>query len=380
MLDQLQIGRLTELRHWLHRNPEIAGQEHGTIRKITDFVRQYCSRAELLPVAGTGLLLRFRGEEGGRRVLIRGDIDALPIDDLIHTDYVSASPGIGHKCGHDGHAVIICGLAMILNDNPPRRGEVGLLFQPAEENGEGALKVIEDFKKHKVAFDLVYALHNIPGQSLGRVLYRIGNFTPSVVSVAVSIMGLSSHAGEPWHGVNPAGVVAQIIAASSSLEKNNPADTDFLLFTPVFVKVGSKDYGISPGSGEIHYTIRSWKPDVLQEHCKLFENIVNDIALKSHVQCTFEYFQSFEANMNDPGAVATIIEAAGELDLPSTELSSPFTWGEDFGVFTHIYKGAMFGIGAGVDVPALHNYDYDFPDELTPIAIDVFYKIILKSI
>jgi amidohydrolase len=346
---------------------------------VISFINENCPNAALTEVADTGLLVHFKGEQEGKSILLRGDIDALPIEDKINKPYVSEKNGIGHKCGHDGHTVIICGVAMYLNENPIDKGEVTLLFQPAEENGEGAQKVLKDIEAQNMHFDYVFALHNIPGEPLGKILHKSGAFTPAVISVAVKLEGRPAHAAEPWNGLNPSVVFPEILNLARSMENQDKDADDFTLFTPVYGTLGSQDYGISPGNAELHFTIRCKESELLHQRKDDFEKQVQKICDTKNVKCSFDYFQVFESNMNHPEAAAIIAKSATALNYEKKELKSPFPWGEDFGIFTQTFKGAMFGIGAGENCASLHNSDYDYPDELTPLAIDMFISILQNS-
>lgn len=378
-INNQNIEKLMKLRHWLHQHPELSGKEFNTIEKVENFVKENCSNAVLTKVADTGLLLTYQGKNKGKSTLLRGDIDALPIEDKIDKLYVSKYKGVGHKCGHDGHTAIICGVAMYLNEHALETGTVSLLFQPAEENGEGAQKVLIDLRAQKRHFDNVFALHNIPGEPLGKILYKSGAFTPAVISVAVKLEGRPAHAAEPWNGLNPSVVFADILSLAQSMENQNKDAADFTLFTPVYGTLGSQDYGVSPGNAELHFTIRNKESKLLHQHKNHFETQVQKICEAKDVKCSFEYFQQFESNQNDPESVAIIAKSARDLNYQSKELKSPFPWGEDFGIFTQTFKGAMFGIGSGENCASLHNSDYDYPDALTPLAIDMFVTILQNS-
>lgn len=357
----------------------MSGKEFHTVEKVKGFIKENCPNAELTDVADTGLLLTFKGKSQGKSILFRGDIDALPIEDKIDKSYVSENKGIAHKCGHDGHTVIICGVAMYLNEHPVEKGTVCLLFQPAEENGEGAKKVLKDLEAQKLQFDYVFALHNIPKEPLGKILFKSGPFTPAVISVSIIFEGKPAHAAEPWNGVNPSIVFADILNLAQSLENQNKDDDDFTLFTPVYGTLGSQDYGISPGNAELHFTIRCKESELLHQNKNNFEAQVKKICDSKNVSCSFDYFQVFESNENHPEAAAIIAKSANVLNYENEEIKSPFPWGEDFGIFTQTFKGAMFGVGAGEQCASLHNSDYDYPDELSPLAIDMFISILQNS-
>jgi metal-dependent amidase/aminoacylase/carboxypeptidase family protein len=251
-----------------------------------------------------------------------------------------------------------------------------LLFQPAEENGDGAKLVVKDLEEVGIQPDMCFALHNLPGYPLHQVVYHYGLFTPAVTSILVKLNGKTSHAAEPEFGINPAMAIAEIIHAYDNLNELDRKNEKFCIVTPIYAHMGDFSYGISAGTGEVHYTIRTWTNDVLEEKCRQAVELAEKIARKHKLQLSIDWTEEFAANENDNAAVDIIKQSADQLGLSSLELDTPMRWGEDFGLFTQKYSGAMFGIGSGEDCPALHNPDYDFPEEIMTTAIDMFYRIL----
>lgn len=308
--------------------------------------------------------------------MFRAELDALPIMETNKFEHASKNAGVSHKCGHDGHAVILIGLGQLLAENPPKKGKVVLLFQPAEENGEGAKAILDDPKFSEIKPDYIFALHNIPGCEKGKILCKPGSFTASVSSVAIKLKGFTSHAAEPENGRNPDLAISELIQTIKSYAEPDQNSSNFSVVTTVFSQLGSKDYGISAGEGEVHFTIRSWEPDILEELKTKIETCVETISKKHKLETSTDWFAEFEANQNDETAVQLVKQAAEENELEYISLSHPFKWGEDFGRFTHEFKGAMFGLGAGKTIPVLHNPGYDFPDEIIPFGVNMFYSIL----
>mgnify|MGYP001819896745 CR=1 FL=1 len=146
--------------------------------------------------------------------------------------------------------------------------------------------------------------------------------------------------------------------------------------TPIYATLGDLAYGISAGYGEVHFTIRSWSTDLMSKRSQEIVARMEETCKKHKLSPNISWTQVFHANINHPSAVEYVRNAAIRNNLELVERTYPFRWGEDFGLFTQKYKGAMFGIGAGVDCPALHNPDYDYPDEITDTSIRMFHQII----
>jgi len=366
------------IRRHLHAHPEVALEESETAAYIREFLEKE-TNARVVPVGGTGTLAIFEGKSPGPTVMIRGDIDALPIQEVNTFEHQSTVQGVSHKCGHDGHTTILLGLAEVLSENQLEKGKVVLLFQPAEENGEGAKAVLADSNFESFNFDFVFALHNLPGHKKGEIYYRKDSFTANVKSIIIRFNGKTAHAAEPEQGMNPGMALAGILNFGEELTLNDPKDPKFFLSTPIYMKMGKKAYGISAGKGELHLTLRSWDPELMEQNSDLFVERIEQIAKKYQLETSINWTQHFSANINNHEAVEHIENAVNALALTGHVLEAPFKWGEDFGLFTQKFKGAMFGIGSGIDCPALHNPDYDYPDEITTTAIQMFHEIIRQS-
>lgn len=378
-MDEQIIALLKETRQNFHKYPEVSGQEFETQKRIIDFLEKQTS-VHFDKIATTGVLACFDSGKDGKCLMIRGDIDALPIQETNHFSHRSVHDGVSHKCGHDGHTTILLGLAMELSKRPIKQGKVYLLFQPAEENGKGAPAVLEELKEKKIVPDQIYALHNLPGYPKHQIVLKEGAFTCSVQSIIVKLNGKTAHAAEPEMGNNPANAIAKILDYAQNETLNDIYLDQFILFTPVYVNLGEKAYGISAGYGEVHLTIRSSSADYMKEKSEELVQFIEKLCLSEHLIPEIDWTEIFHANLNDPTLVQNIRKAANNLQLSTVERKVPFKWGEDFGILTQHYPGAMFGIGSGENCPALHNPDYDFPDEITPTAVQIFYSIIQEII
>lgn len=378
LLNDSDLIKLRNLRHYLHRNPELSGKEKHTAEFISDFLKELNPDELHAKIGGFGVAAVFNGKEDGAHFLFRCELDALPIDEQTEIDYRSQQKGVSHKCGHDGHMAILSGLALVLSKERPSCGKVTLLFQPAEEIGKGAALVLEDELLKAAAPDFVYALHNLPGYPMHQVIVKEGAFNPAVHSLIVRFKGATSHAAEPEKGRNPALAMAELLTRMMSMNEGEPGDARFATIVPVYQKMGEKAYGVSAGKGEVHFTMRC---DTELRMRKLEENAeqtVREIAAEYELEFSTEWIEPFSASYNHIDAVGLIKSAASDLgfDLHTPEV--PFRWGEDFGLFTQKYKGALFCIGAGENSPALHSPDYDFPDEIIESGVRIFYQISQK--
>lgn len=377
MIDNNTTNQLINFRKSLHAHPEISGKEFETQNKIICFLEDK-TNAEINKVANTGVIATFYGTETGSTIMIRGDIDALPIYEINDFEHRSKVNGVSHKCGHDGHTSILLGLAITLSKEPIKKGKVLLLFQPAEEIGMGADAVLNDSVFTQYNIDYTFALHNLPGYPLHEIVIKEDEFTANVKSIIIKLSGKTSHASEPEKGINPSIAIAELLLYANQITLNKPEEKDFFLATPIHINMGDLAYGISAGHGEVHFTIRSWSTQLMQDKSNALVNYINKICKSHQLESEVTWTQVFAANINDSIAVETIRNVAHENNYKITERAYPFKWGEDFGLFTQKMKGAMFGLGAGINLPALHNPDYDFPDEIILTGVKMFHHIIKK--
>jgi len=376
----IDYSQLRQFRRVLHANPEVSGNEKHTARRVLAFLSE-CNPDELLGgIGGNGIIATWESGKPGKELVFRAELDALPIQEINAFDYASLTSAVSHKCGHDGHTTILCGLAQYLMQHKPATGRVRLLFQPSEENGEGAQAMLNATKFQEVKPSYIFALHNLPGFPLHQVVVKEGTFTASVNSIIINLEGKTSHAAEPEHGINPALAVAAILQKTSQLANNNPEQDTMQVVTPVFIELGEKAYGISAGNASVHLTLRCWNDENLQQLEEAVQDVVHKIGKQFKLKVEFEFTQTFHANVNHHEATQCVRVAASELNLNIVEKAFPFKWGEDFGLFTSRFHGCMFGIGSGIDTPALHNPDYDFPDALTETGVRIFSEIINQQL
>lgn len=374
----MTLSELQQIRRYLHRHPEVSSHERET-QKYVKSKLQEMGIENIHEVGDTGLAVYFKGRNSGKKILLRADMDALPIQEVNDFEHRSVNPGVSHKCGHDGHTTIMLGVAAHLHKEGVEKGEVALIFQPAEENGKGAYGVLNDPNFHFQA-DMAFALHNLPGYPLHQVVCKEGSFTAAAKSVILKLHGKTSHAAEPEKGINPGLAIAEILKLSEDLSVKEIESKNFKLITLVHVIMGEKSYGVSAGYGEVHLTLRTWKNEVMEELENQLMQQVKKICGKRNLRLEDEWLEIFEANENDDEAFEIIKSSAGDLQYDFHLRAHPFKWGEDFGLFTKKFKGAMFGIGSGENTPALHNPDYDYPDAITETGINMFISMLKKAL
>ena len=375
MVDSHATRAATALRRALHREPELSHHETHTARAIMEFVRQFPPDEVIANLGGAGVAAIYRGAAPGPTVLFRCELDALPIVEINDFAHRSIHEHVSHKCGHDGHMAMVAGLAPLMHRRRPPRGRVVLLFQPAEETGEGAAAILRDARFASMAPDHAFAIHNLPGYPLRQVVVREHAFSMASIGMAVVLEGRTSHASEPEKGLSPAGAMTTLLRELPDLPGTAGAQ-HFTLVTLTHATLGDRSFGIAPGRAEVLATLRAQDDadlDRLRTHAI---DLATRAAQENGVHARVQWSDHFAATVNDADAVRQVVTAAGSLGLDVHTMATPIRWSEDFGLFTRNTRGALFGLGSGVDRPALHSPDYDFPDELIPTGIALFNRII----
>jgi amidohydrolase len=373
MLTANQKNKLWSLRQYLHRFPEISGNERNTAKSIEDFIKPFKPDEIITQIGGHGLAAIFNGDKEGPATMIRCELDALPIKEL-NTDieYASTINNVSHKCGHDGHMAIVAGLAL---DLKPKKGKVILLFQPAEETGQGARMVIQDSTFESLKPNYVFALHNLPGFPINEIVLRKGTFCAASTGVKIKIVGETAHAAAPETGNSPALVVAKLLPILTDLPNAKTSElNDFTLITMTHVQIGAPTFGISPADAKIFLTLRAYDNQDLNTILNHIKSTVDQIAKGFEIEIT--QHESFNATVSHDDQVDLLQSIASQNNLHVTEIEAANRWSEDFGLFLQQCPGAIFGLGSGTQQPPLHNHFYDFPDELIETGIKMFKGVI----
>ncbi|CAG9001231.1 MAG: N-acetylcysteine deacetylase [Candidatus Celerinatantimonas neptuna] len=372
MIHSDEHQKLITIRHDLHKIAELSGSEFQTQTYIRNQLRLLPSPPTISTIADSGIIACFNSHIPGPSVLLRADMDALPIQELAQHCYVSMTPGVSHLCGHDGHTTSLLGVARLLSRKPISRGAVWLLFQPAEETGQGAQAVITELQQKNIKLDYVFAYHNLPGYPLGQLVIRENSFTAAVQSIAIQLHGQTAHAAEPESGNCPAWVIEKLINFAKQFSNNCIKYKAFRLITPICIKMGEPAYGTMPGNAEIHFTLRCFGNRSMDELSNQFIEYFSAICSEYQISFDYQWLDIFRACDNHQESVALLEMAGRRLEMSIMYPSEPFKWGEDFGCFTENFQGAMFGLGAGEGHSALHHVDYDYPDSLLLPSVKLF--------
>lgn len=375
-LTNADIVELTAFRQALHRRPEVSGQERETAAAIA---RALPAPDHLVTgLGGHGVAAVYDSGRPGPTVMIRSELDALPILERSGMDHASEIPGKGHLCGHDGHSTILLGLARLLARRRPASGRAVLLFQPAEEDGSGAAAVLADPRFADLQPDWALSLHNMPGVALGRAWLAPGPANCASLGLKVTLTGSTAHAATPETGRAPTAALARLIDGLRALGPGGALAPGFRLATITHIRMGEPAFGIAPGAAELWVTLRGLTDEDLATLLTRAEALVETEAAAAGLAARCEIHDAFAACRNDPEATAILARALDAQGIGHDPGDLPMRASEDFGRFGTGAKSAMLFLGAGSDHPALHDQLYDFPDALIAPGVGIFARALTE--
>lgn len=379
-LTNRDVIELQAFRHELHRHPEVSGEERETARRVFEALQPLAPSRIVTDLGGHGIAAVFDSGLTGPTLLIRAELDALPIEEKSQAPHRSTIAGKGHLCGHDGHSTILLALARGLSRQPVGKGRVVLLWQPAEEDGSGAAAVLADPRFEEIRPDFAYSLHNMPGLAFGTVALKSGPVNCASRGVKIRLSGKTAHASQPETGISPMAAMSRLMPELTALSHGAPPSTDFTLATVTHASLGEQAFGIAPGDAEIWVTLRTLVDDRIADLCAKAEHLVAEASQTAGLQHGISYHDIFFHCDNAPEAVAHVEAALQAEGIRVDEGNLPMRASEDFGRLRAVCPAAMFFLGAGENHPALHNPDYDYPDDLTAIGARVFMAVIRKAL
>ncbi len=359
---------LAAWRHHLHANPEFGFEEFATAAFVAARLREIGLDEVVEGVGGTGVVGTLRRGRSGRAVALRADMDALRISEQAEDrPHRSTRPGLMHACGHDGHVSMLLGAARILAEEGGFDGTVRFVFQPAEEWGMGALAMLDDGLLTRFPFDAIFGLHIMPGLPLGAVRTRPGAIMSAEDNFEIVLRGTGGHASRP-QGTRETMVAgcALVLALQAIVAPGlDPAETAVVSVTEL-VTDGTRN--VLPGLAAIRGDVRSFDPHVSAEVERQMRRIADGIAATYGLSATTAYTREFVPLLNDPGCAEDMLAAAGALFGPARAglADRPATASEDFARFLGHVPGCFAFLGAGEDMPPLHNPAFDFPDAALP--------------
>ncbi|KQV34608.1 MULTISPECIES: M20 aminoacylase family protein [unclassified Rhizobium] len=368
------LDEIVALRRDLHQYPELAFREHRTSKLIASHLTAWGYEVTT-GLAGTGIVATLRRGNGARRLGIRADIDGLPIEEATELAYSSNNPGVMHACGHDGHTAILLAAARYLAESGSFDGTLHLIFQPAEEIGAGARKMISEGLFERFPVDAVFGLHNWPGVPLGQFGFVAGPAMASVDQAQIKIIGRGGHGAEPHRAVDPVLASASFITALQSVVSRNIDPQETAVVTVGSIHAGSAS-NVIPESVELKLTMRAFNETVREQLRKRIPALARAQAESFGAFADVDYRLGFPALVNDGESTDFARQVALDTFGPIKveEGFKPRTASEDFAFMLQVQPGSYLFIGNGDSAP-LHSAHYDFNDAIIAPAARYWVRL-----
>ncbi len=361
------------IRRDLHQHPELGFQEVRTSGIIAKELREIGLEVTT-GIAKTGVIAMIDGAKPGPVIMLRFDIDALPISEQTGADYASQNPGLMHACGHDGHVAIGLTVARLLNEHRDQlSGTVKLVFQPAEEGAGGAETMVKEGALESPAPVRCLGLHIWNEKPLGWLGVAAGPVMASAATFSVTLTGKGGHGAMPHQTIDPVVAAAQIISAAQTISSRNTDPQKACVISFCSIHAGDA-FNVIPQAMEMKGTIRAFEPEVEQMAYKRLDEIVRGIGAAMGCQVEISITNITPAVINDPQTTSAVKQAAQTL-LPDHDLDERgrFTMGaEDFAYYQQKVPGTFFFVGSTNAEKGLiyghHHPKFDFDEGVLPRA------------
>lgn len=349
--------QVVEWRRHLHRHPELSFQEHRTAQFVEDALRKLPNLTVSRPTP-TSVLAVLKGQAGpGKTVLLRADMDALPIEEETGLDFASSHPGVMHACGHDGHTAMLLGAATLLSAQPEMlHGEVRFIFQHAEELPPGGAQELVDAGIMD-GVDVVMGAHLMSPVATGVVVVKGGPLMAAADRFSLTIQGKGGHGAMPHQTIDPVVIAAQVILAFQTIVSRTLDPMDTAVVTVATLEAGIAQ-NVIPDTVTLGGTIRTFNPEVRQLIPERMEAIVKGITQAHGATYRFDYLQGYRATTNDD-TVARCLQDVVRQVLPDVQLltdPNPLMGSEDFSAYMTKAPGTFVLIGAGGPDAAPHHH------------------------
>lgn len=368
------LDEIIALRHDLHQYPELAFQERRTSKLVASHLSSWGYEVTT-GIAGTGLVATLKRGDGDRRIGIRADMDGLPIEEASELAYASNNPGVMHACGHDGHTSILLAAARYLAESGTFNGTLHLIFQPAEEIGAGARKMISEGLFERFPVDAVFGLHNWPGVPSGQFGFVAGAAMASVDQAKIRIVGKGGHGAEPHRAVDPVLASASFITALQSVVSRNVDPQEMAVATVGSIHAGSAS-NVIPESVELKLTMRAFSENVRQQLRDRIPALARAQAESFGAVAEVDYRLGFPALINHLDQTDFARKVALDTFGPAKveEGFKPRTASEDFAFMLQERPGTYLFVGNG-DTAPLHSAHYDFDDTIIAPAARYWVRL-----
>ena len=373
-----QAAPFVALRHDLHRHPELGLQEFRTSALLAEQLEGW-GYTVTRGLAGTGLVAQLVRGKGRKRLGLRADMDALPIQEANTFAHRSVHEGVMHACGHDGHTAMLMAAAKHIADEVAFSGTLNLIFQPAEEHPGGAKLMIEQGLFKQFPCDAIFAAHNMPGIAAGQLVFIEGPAMASSDDVTITLTGTGGHGAMPHRAQDPIVAAASIVMTLQTIVSRN-VDPQHTAVITVGSLVAGKANNVIPASARLELSVRALDREVRDLLQERITALVSAQAQSLGVQATIDYKRDYPVLVNTAAETELARQVGTELVGAErvTRQGRPLTGSEDFAFMLEHCPGSYFMIGNGAGEGTgesavahacmVHNPGYDFNDEILPVG------------
>lgn len=372
---------LTAIFKDLHAHPEIGFTETRTAAIVAEKLHEYGVDEVHTGIGQTGVVGIIKGNrEGPRRVGLRADMDALPINEETNLAYASTNPGVMHACGHDSHTTMLLGAAKHLASTRDFAGTAVLIFQPAEEGLGGARDMIKDGLFDRFPVDEVYGMHNSPNGEPGTFGICKGAAMAGASFFDITVQGKGSHAAMPQQSRDPLVIASALVGSLQTILSRNVAPLDTCVLSVTQLHAGSA-YNVVPDVATLAGTIRYFKDDVIQLAEARMRELCEGFGKAYGVQINIELRNIFDVLVNDADLSDAYMEAAADIvgkeNISNTD--QPATGSEDFADMLKVIPGAYCRVGHS-GTTGLHNPSFFLDPEILPVGASIMARIVERRL
>lgn len=367
---------LIAIRRDIHAHPEIGFEEVRTSGIVAEKLTSWGIEVHR-GIGGTGVVGILEGTGGpGRRIGLRADMDALPMDEMTNLPWRSTIPGRMHACGHDGHATMLLGAARYLAENRGFKGTAVFVFQPAEEGLGGARAMLADNLFERFPCDEIYGIHNAPNLDPGQIAVFPGPAMAGADFFDIKITGKGSHGAMPHVGRDPVIVAISLAAALQTIVSRNADPREAAVLSITQIHAGSA-YNVIPEEAALAGTVRTFSPDIAKLVRERMREIAAGMALTFGVQIDIDIRSIFDVLVNHPAQAEATAAVAAEIVGAGNVLTEPkpVMGSEDFADMLRVVPGAYAWVGHAGSVP-VHNPAFVLDDGILPVGASLLARLV----
>jgi|TARA_B100000530_G_scaffold331145_1_gene275485 amidohydrolase len=381
-----KIESWVNTRRDIHAHPELRYEENRTADIVAKRLVELGYAVET-GIGRTGVVGLIQGTQGpGKMIGLRADMDALPIQERNQFPHASRHPGKMHACGHDGHVAMLLGAAQEIAENRNFKGSVALIFQPAEEGGAGAQRMIDDGLFQRYPVDAVFAMHNWPGLQEGEFAAHVGAVMASSNEFSVKIQAKGAHAAMPDLGIDPVVIAAQLILAFQTIVSRSCKPVEPAVLSVTQIQAGEA-INVIPDHAVLQGTVRTFSIetlDLIEQHMR---KLSTELCAAFGATAEMEFERKYPPTINSADMAELAKNALQQIpEVMAVHTNLPPTMGaEDFAFMLQHKPGAYLWIGNGdgghrthghgIGPCTLHNPSYDFNDKILPLGVTAWLAI-----